>query len=175
MSRESLRLPAPVRGARLLAHGAGAVEEHRLADARRAGEHEGRAAASAVFEAAVAALEEREATLVASLSRGSIELALEIARALLRTELREGHYELEKIVRETLGESGVGRNPCVVHLNPADHARLADVRFRSGTRLEPDEGVPRGDVHVETPLGLFVRSMDRALEAIAQRLREELA
>jgi flagellar biosynthesis/type III secretory pathway protein FliH len=102
------------------------------------------------------------------LARGTAaELALEIARTLLRTELARGNYDLERLVRETLGEASVGRSPCVVHLHPADHARLADLRFRSGTRLEPDEGVSRGDVHVETPPGLLVRDVDGALDAIA--------
>ena len=71
-------------------------------------------------------------------------------------------------------QAAVGRSACVVHLNPADHARLEGVRFRSGTRIEPDVGVPQGDVHVETPIGLLVRDTESALESIERRLHEEL-
>ena len=102
------------------------------------------------------------------------QLAVEIARVLLRTEIKQAHYDLEKLVRDTLSEAAVGRSACVVHLNPADHARLEGVRFRSGTRIEPDVGVPQGDVHVETPIGLLVRDTESALESIERRLHEEL-
>jgi flagellar biosynthesis/type III secretory pathway protein FliH len=145
--------------------------------ARSRAEHElhGREAAGACLDAAVLRLAAVEEEVRGALARTAAELALEIARTLLRTELARGNYDLERIVRETLGEASVGRSACVVHLHPADHAHLADVRFRSGTRLEPDEGVGRGDVHVETSLGLLVRDLDGALEAIGKRLREELA
>jgi flagellar biosynthesis/type III secretory pathway protein FliH len=171
LSRETLTLPAPPTGVRVLAHGHEAVMAMRLARARAAG----RAAAAEVLNAAVARLEALEAESKAALAHTATELALEIARTLLRSELKSGRYEIEPIVRATLGEAAIGRSPCVVHLNPVDLARLADVKFRSGTRLEADEGVGRGDVHVETPLGLFVREIDGALAAIGKRLREELA
>lgn len=174
MSREELALDAPVAEARLLAHGA-AARELLLACARAEGERAGREAAGAALDAAVLRLNVIEEEVRASLARTAAELALEIARTLLRTELARGNYDLERIVRETLGEASVGRSACVVHLHPADHARLADVRFRSSTRLEPDEGVARGDVHVETALGLLVRDLDGALESIGKRLQEDLA
>lgn len=98
-------------------------------------------------------------------------LAVEIARTVLRTEVGRGHYDIERIVRETLSHSGVGRGACVVHLNPGDAAALADVRFRAGTTIEADEAVARGDVHVTTPRGLLVREIDEIVRAIAERLR----
>lgn len=175
MSREKLALDAPVHAAQLLAHGAGAVQELVLARARAEGERRGREAAAGVLDQAVARLRTLEQEAHVVLARTAAELALEIARTLLRSELARGNYDLETIVRETLGEAAVGRSPCVVHLNPSDHARLAELRFRSGTRLEPDEGVARGDVHVETALGLLVRDLDGILEAIGKRLQEELS
>jgi len=174
LSREELALDAPVADVRLLAHGP-AAQELLIAHARAEGERAGRAAAAATLDAAVLRLNALEEELRGSLARTAAELALEIARTLLRTELARGNYDLERMVRETLSEASVGRSPCVVHLHPSDHARLADVRFRSGTRLEPDEGVSRGDVHVETSLGLLVRDLDGALDAIGKRLREDLA
>ena len=174
MSREEVSLDTPVSEARLLARGEEA-RELLLARARAEGERAGREAAGASLDAAVLRLNAIEEEVRGSLARTAAELALEIARTLLRTELARGSYDLERIVRETLGEASVGRSACIVHLHPADHARLADVRFRSGTRLEPDEGVARGDVHVETSLGLMVRDLDGALESIGKRLREDLS
>jgi len=150
------------------------VEASQLEAARLQGERRGREAAAVVLDQLARELEEREERLKATLARTASELALEIARTLLRSEISEGRYDLERIVRDTLRDSGVGRGHCVVHLNPADHAQLAAARFRSGTRLEPDEGIARGNVHVETQLGLLVRDMDGALDSIARRLREEL-
>ena len=173
MSREELALDGPVAEVRLIAHGQ-AAQELLIESARAAGERAGRAAAAATLDAAVLRLNALEEELRGSLARTAAELALEIARTLLRTELARGNYDLERLVRETLAEASVGRSACVVHLHPADHARLADVRFRTGTRLEPDEGVARGDVHVETSLGLLVRDVDGALDAIGKRLREDL-
>ena len=63
---------------------------------------------------------------------------------------------------------------CVVHLHPEDARKLESVPFRSGTRIQADIGVSRGSVHVETPMGLMVRELDSALDAIAERVREEL-
>jgi flagellar biosynthesis/type III secretory pathway protein FliH len=168
-------LPARPAGAHLVARGAAAVRETRLARAHAAGERTGRAQAGALLDQAVTRLAALETDARDQLARAATELALEIARTLLRREIPRGNYDLETIVRETLAEAATGRSACVVHLNPADLARLAEVRFRSGTRLEPDEGVPRGDVHVETALGLLVRDLDASLDSIAKRLQEEHA
>jgi hypothetical protein len=63
----------------------------------------------------------------------------------------------------------------VVHLNPDDLARLEGVRFRAGTRLEADSGVRRGDVHVESALGLLVREIDALLASVGERIAGDLA
>jgi len=173
--RQKISLPGPARAAELLAHGTAAVNELVLERARAEGERNALERSSDVLERATARLLAFEEEARASLARTATELAIEIARVLLRREIAQGSYDLERIVRETLSEAAVGRGPCVVHLNPEDHARLVGARFRSGTRLEADEGVSRGDVHVETSVGLLARDVDAALEAIGTRLREELA
>jgi flagellar biosynthesis/type III secretory pathway protein FliH len=174
LSRERLALDSPLVEARLLAHGE-AARELLLAHARAEGERLAREGAAACLDAAVERLAALAEETRAALARTATELALEIARTLLRTEIARGNYDLERLVRETLDQASVGRSACVVHLHPADHARLADVRFRSSTRLEPDEGVARGEVQVETSLGLLVRDLDGALESIGKLLREDLA
>jgi flagellar biosynthesis/type III secretory pathway protein FliH len=172
--RHRIALDRPVRGAELCAHGAEEVRELERERARSSGERQGLERSAELLDRAVAELEAFAEGARASLARTAVELALEIARVLLRREIARGNYDLERIVRETLGAAAVGRGPCVVHLNPEDHERLSGARFRSGTRLERDEGVARGDVHVETSLGLLARDVDAALEAIGTRLSEEL-
>ena len=107
-------------------------------------------------------------------ARSSVELAVEIARHLLKAEVEAGRYDLERVVRETLAESGAGRANCTVHLNPKDLLRLEGVSFRSGTELEGDTGVAVGNVHVSAPEGLLVRDLDRAVESIGERILGEL-
>jgi flagellar biosynthesis/type III secretory pathway protein FliH len=181
LSSEPIGLPAGARatGVRLLASGSEALLPALLEGARSAGHAAGLEQGRMLTERALEELERRlaarEESARAELARSAVELALEIARVLLRREIGRGQYDLERIVRDTLSEAAVGRSPCVVHLNPADCARLSEVRFRSGTKIAPDEGVALGDVHVETPLGLLVRDLDGALESIGRRLREELA
>ena len=168
-----LSLQRRIHGARIVAHGT-ETESALQARAFEAGRAAGLVEAAAGLERAVERLSSLEEEARASLARAAAELAVEIARVLMRREIGRGNYDLERIVRETLQEGAVGRSPCVVHLHPEDHARLSAVRFRSGTKLAPDEGVPRGDVHVETALGLLVRDVDGCLDAIAQRLQESL-
>lgn len=104
------------------------------------------------------------------LARDATRLAVEIARTLLRREIDAGRYDIERIVRETLAASGVGRGVCVVHLNPVDAKRLTEITFRAGTTIESDPEVPPGDVHITTHRGLLVRDVDQALASIAERL-----
>jgi flagellar biosynthesis/type III secretory pathway protein FliH len=170
-----LELGAQPGAVRVLASGADAVDAARLEHARAEGERRGRAEAGAPLEAAIARLQDFEQEAHAALASTAVELGVEIARTLLRGEIHRDRHDIERIVRGTLAEAATGRAPCVVHLHPSDHARLAETKFRSGTRIEPDVGVAKGDVHVETSLGLLVRDIDDALAAVARRLKEDLA
>ncbi len=186
LSAERLRVgsgaPA-IRDVRLLAPADGgdaldSLVAHAREQAFAAGLAQGRREAAeqqagALAKAAVALEEERGRTC-ASLAQTAVELAVEVSRVLLRREVAAGRYELERMVRDTLESSSAGRARCVVHLNPADVAALEGVQFRSGTSLQADIGVARGDVHVETSLGLMVRELDGALESMAEALREML-
>lgn len=130
-------------------------------------------AAKAIEDAALRLDAYREEA-AAALAETSVELAIEIARHLVCAEVESGRHDVTRIVRETLQASAVGRGSCVVHVHPDDAKDLANTPFRSGTRVEPDIGVKRGDVHVDTPNGLFVRDLDDALAAIAERILESL-
>ncbi len=104
------------------------------------------------------------------LAETAIELAFEISKSILGMEVDAGRYDIEKIVRESLSWSGVGRGQCTVHLHPEDFARLQGVPFRAGTEIEADTEVARGEVHVTTPRGLLVRELDEVLEAVHESL-----
>lgn len=173
--RLTIELGTPLGAVRVSASGAAAVDETRLAHARAEGQRQGRAEAGAALDTAVARMLAFEEEARTALAGTAVELALEIARTLLRGEIQQDHHDIERLVRGTLAEAATGRAPCVVHLHPSDHARLAETKFRSGTRIEPDVGVAKGDVHVETSLGVLVRDLDGTLAAIGRRLKEELA
>ncbi len=138
------------------------------------GRTQDRARAAQALDAACERLDRAREQASGFLSRNAVDLAVEIARTLVRSEIDAGRHNLEAMVREALGASGVGRGACVVHLHPLDAAELADVKFRAGTTLESDESVLRGDVHVSTPQGLLVREMHDALRSIRERLLAEV-
>lgn len=150
-----------------------------VAAARAQGVAEGEARAIAgaarALEAAVEAFAAAAVEREQALARDAIELALVVARRILRKEVDAGRYDLERIVRETLAASGAGRGACVVHLHPDDLAALQGVPFRAGTELQADHEVARGEVHVTTARGTIVRDIDAALASIATRLAEEAA
>jgi type III secretion protein L len=182
--RVFLGASAPAPSAVRVASGASATSAHdavveRLRDEARA---EGVVAgialanqqAAQALSAAAAALDARCAEVVESVAATAVELAVEIARHLVRAEVDAGRHDVERIVRETLAAGATGRAECVVHVHPDDAAALAGVPFRSGTRIEPDVGVGRGEVQVVTPNGLLVRDLDEAFDEIRRRMRAQI-
>jgi len=130
--------------------------------------------AAGAMERASAELATACERLVPDLAASAVDLAVDIARSVVRNEVSLKHHDIEKIVRETLAASGVGRGACVVHVNPVDAERLKPIPFRNGTKIEADPEVAAGDVHVTTPHGVLVRDQDEVLEAIRDRIRGEL-
>ena len=178
-----LRLAQAPKGARLFAGGEAELRQgwkssgldEAFERGRRAGEEELRAALGATFDAALAEIEALRESAVARLAQDAADLAVEIARELVRCETRAQRHDIERIVRETLAASGVGRGACVVHLHPRDAQRREKVHFRARTQIEPDPAVAEGDVHVTTPQGLLVRDLEHALDTIGERIRQELS
>jgi flagellar biosynthesis/type III secretory pathway protein FliH len=159
----------------LLARRAREAEEAAFARGRAQGTQAALAGAAGALLRASEKLESSRQESAADVARDAARLGIEIARTLLRCEIDAGRYDIERIVRETLHASGVGRGACTVHLNPVDVARLEGVVFRVGTRLEADPEVPPGDVHVTTQRGILVRDVEQALASIAERIEGELA
>ena len=145
-----------------------------LAEARAEGAAAERLRAAGALEAAALRLEAFRGETERAAAHTAVELGLEIARHLVAVEVHTGRHDVERIVREVLAASGVGRGECVVHLHPDDAASLAGVPFRAGTRVEPDVGVERGGVQVVTPSGLFVRDLADALDEIGRRILASL-
>ena len=179
MSPERIDLGRPPEGLRAvrLVPGAGGLDralEGLLAEARAEGASAERKRAAGALLKAAERLEAYRAEADGAAAHTAVELAVEIARHLLAVEIQAGRHDVERIVRDVLAASGVGRGECVVHLHPDDAAALAGVAFRAGTRLEPDVGVERGDVQVQTPSGLFVRDLSDALDEIGRRIMASL-
>jgi flagellar assembly protein FliH len=173
-----VRLDGVPAGVRIVAGGADALVARHVADQVERARREGQRAACDTAAKALTAASERldlaREEAAAALASQAVELALEIARALIRAEVSAGRHGLEAMVRDALAASGAGRGACVLHVHPHDAAMLAGVRFRAGTVIEPDETVARGDVHVSTANGLLVREIPEALAAIEARLGELL-
>ncbi len=131
--------------------------------------------AAGALNSAAERLDQAREAATPSLASAAVELALEIARAIVGTEVDAARHDIERIVRDTLAASGVGRGACVVHLHPLDATRLAHVPFRTGTILESDPDIRPGDVHITTPHGVLVRDLHEVLRAIGESLRTEIA
>jgi flagellar biosynthesis/type III secretory pathway protein FliH len=141
---------------------------------REQGRQEALNDAAGLLERAAAQLERARDEAAARLAHTCTRLSVEIARLLLGRELRAGNLDIERLVRDCLAASGVGRGACVVHVHPEDARALEEIRFRSGTTIEADSGVARGSVHISTPHGLLVRDHEDALKAMAAALEEAL-
>ena len=151
------------------------AEDKAFARGLAEGERRALATACGALTRAAERLEAAASAACDEVASDAAQLGIEIARSLLRSEIRAGRYDLERIVRETLHASGAGRGACVVHLHPTDVARLSNTAFRSGTTIEADPEVRPGDVHVTTQRGVLVRDVDQALVSIAEKIASDLA
>ncbi len=179
----SIRVHAAPRGAQVSDVALGTIagqratarEEAAYAAGFECGRSENIQTGVAALEAALAALEDHSARAIQELEAYGIELAVEIARSLVRVRVDAGEYDLERVIRGALAYSGVDRGEVTLHLHPDDHAQLEQFLFRSGTNLEVDPSLPRGDVHLSTPRGLLVREVEGVLDSIREQLLEDLS
>jgi flagellar biosynthesis/type III secretory pathway protein FliH len=126
------------------------------------------------LDEAIERLDKSREEALDALSTSTVELAVEIARQIVRVEIQAENYDLERIVRGSLSQSGLGRGKAVIHLCPADHKRLAEVEFRSGTEIAIDTSLEPGDVHVQASQGLLVREVSECLASVREQLLEDL-
>ncbi len=141
----------------------------------QAGMQEAHQQAAKALDDAVDRLEKSREEALDALSTSTVELAVEIARQIVRVEIQAENYDLERIVRGALSQSGLGRGKATIHLCPADHKRLDEVTFRSGTEVAIDTTLNPGDVHVQAAQGLLVREVSECLASVREQLLEDLA
>ncbi|MFT4539853.1 MAG: flagellar biosynthesis/type III secretory pathway protein FliH [Planctomycetota bacterium] len=122
------------------------------------------------FERAAERLDEARETAETEVSRFAVQLSVEIAGMLTRREVDAGNYDIERIVREAMAASGIGRAPCTIHLAPSDVEKIESSAFRTGTTIEADPNLAVGDVQLSTPQGLLVRELDSCLGSIRDAL-----
>ncbi|MFT7670488.1 MAG: flagellar biosynthesis/type III secretory pathway protein FliH [Planctomycetota bacterium] len=121
---------------------------------------------------ALVKFDESRLTMLDELADCAAKLASEVAEVLLYKEIGEGNYDIVAIVRDTLASSFNAQGIATIHVNPVDQVALESTSFRSGTTIQADPGVRRGNVHIDTNHGLLVRDMDDCLEAVRLKLRE---
>ena len=130
--------------------------------------------AAAALDRTVESLEAARERAEDAIASDAVELAVEIARQIVKLRFDAGEYDLETIVRSTLAASNGRTSRCVVHVHPDDADQLRGVTFRGETEILPDPTLSRGNVHLETPRGLLVRDADAAIDEIREQLLEDL-
>lgn len=102
------------------------------------------------------------------------ELALLIARHLVRRELKTAPGEVVGVVRETLRHLPLANRGIVVHLNPEDVDLVGNALSigadGSSWRLEPDPLVTRGGCIVHTETSRIDASVETRLAQIASKM-----
>ncbi|MCO5111203.1 MAG: flagellar assembly protein FliH [Burkholderiaceae bacterium] len=100
------------------------------------------------LDALVQNLEMRLQDLQQNMAQEVLELSCEIARQVVRQELRSNPHALSAVVQEALGMLVEDGRPVTVRLNPQDHALLADALGQqmvpASVRWVADAAVPPG-------------------------------
>lgn len=134
----------------------------------------GQRAAGVVSEIAER-LTREERRMVRSLEGRLSQLAIEIARKVIRTELRTGVDKIEELVRLTLHHFAE-EEKVVIRLNPADLEHLRGCHTDITTLFDPsgavkiieDRRVSRGGCVVESPSGRLDARPEAQLDRVAE-------
>ncbi|MGE0386494.1 MAG: flagellar assembly protein FliH [Gammaproteobacteria bacterium] len=150
------------------AQGLAQGEAHARAEAERVlGEHSHRL--SAIFARLAFPLSD----LDEAVERGVADLAILIARHLVRRELRVDPGEVIRVVREAIGCLPVASRHPRIHLNPDDVELVREVlsvdEDASGWRLQADPLITRGGCLVETATSFIDATVEARLNAIIAR------
>jgi flagellar assembly protein FliH len=144
----------------------------------RAGLEAGTKRAEAMLRRLAQTLDELRAlrgTLVRQTEQQMVQLALAIARKILRREATVDHdliVAMARVALERVGESGIA----TIRLNPEDYAstvqRHGDHWAGSRVKVLADPGVSRGGCLVESEFGFVDASVDAQFEQVAQALAD---
>ncbi len=148
-----------------------------FADGRREGYANGETAVKAQLEALgniVQQLAEPLASVDDAVIQAVSDLAVLIARHLVRRELKASPGEVVGVVRETMRHLPIAPRAARIRLHPED-AELVQSAFALGDderswRLEPDPLITRGGCIVETDASRIDASVESRLAAIASRM-----
>lgn len=174
MSLKKLTLPAPPTGVGLFEGDLNEWHQRELDRAYARGRDEALAGSCNLVAQAAAHIDAARIDATREISAFATRFAASVAKHLIHINISEGRHEIEKMIRETLHESGVGRGKCVVHVHPADAKALSAISFRNQTLIEADPEVPQGSVHVTTTEGLLVRDIDVCIQQAAERMHTDL-
>lgn len=104
-----------------------------------------------------------------------VQLAIALARRIVRRELAADDELLEALARVALERLGEAR-PATIRLNPEDFARTSAGRLEQWTAAHvsvvPDPAVSRGGCVVESPFGFIDAGIEAQLQELAGALLE---
>ena len=166
---------AEVRAAKLIRDAERAAAELRLC-----AESEARADAAAKIAARALALRQHEARADERALDRSVELARLLAERLLGESLRVAPEQVTALARQALSEArGARRVTLVAH--PED-AKLLEVSLPSlgldgaaVVQVRPDAARSRGNLRIETEIGVLDAELAPQLERLSLKLRESLS
>lgn len=153
--------------------------ERTAAEVRLRAEAEGRAEAAAGLAARALALQAREAAADELALERSVELARLLAERLLGEALRVAPEQITALAREALREARGARRATIVAC--PDDARILETSLGSlgldpnHVRVVSDPGRTRGNLRIETELGVLDAELAPQLERLSLKLREALA
>jgi flagellar biosynthesis/type III secretory pathway protein FliH len=152
--------------------------ERQAAEIRAGAVEAGRAAGLAEVAGLAITLREREARAAELALDRVVELARLLAERLLGHVLRVNPAEIASLASQTLAEAG-GARRVEIRANPEDVPLLqsATSAFDPDRRVHaviPDESLARGDLRLNTELGMIDASLGPELGRLAERLREAL-
>ncbi len=160
-----------------------AIQREAWEEGYRAGHAEGLAAGQAEIEARAARWQELVNSLTqpleataGELETALIELALALAKQLVRREMKTQPDEIIPVVREALGALPTAAREVVVHLHPEDAALVRATIHSPGSfwRIEEDGAISRGGCVVVTSTSRVDATLERRIaQLVSSVLGEE--
>lgn len=125
-------------------------------------------------EEAVKEIEEFRKRSVAENQKQIALLAVEIARKIILSEIKEGKYDITAIIEKAL-QATPSRDGAIVRLSPADYATAEEIAKSGGSnfenvKFEADSSILPAHCHVETSKGVVEYFIDDQLESISTTL-----
>lgn len=145
--------------------GSRALEDFQSREAADASQH---------MQKIVSAFKGEMATLESQLASDLVSLAIDIARQVLRDELRLRPDALLPAATEALRALGEGASRMEVRVNPADaallHEHLEHQALNTGWKLQPDPSIMPGGCRIEADTGVADATFEARWQAVMSSL-----